>query len=75
MGFSPCKNEPDMWMIKRSGLWEYLAVYVDDLAFAMKDLAKFTKLLVEKYKYKWKGTGDIAFHLGCDFFRDDDGVL
>ena len=75
MGFSPCKNEPDMWMRKRSGLWEYVAVYVDDLAFAMKDPAKFTKLLAEKYKYKLKGTGDIAFHLGCDFFRDDDGVL
>ena len=75
MGFSPCKNEPDIWMRKRSGLWEYVAVYVDDLAFAMKDPAEFTKLLAEKYKYKLKGTGDIAFHLGYDFFCDDDGVL
>ena len=62
-------------MRKRYGLWEYVAVYVDDLAFAMKDPTEFTKLLMEIYKYKLKGTGDIAFHLGCDFFRDDDGVL
>ena len=64
-----------MWMRKRSGLWEYVAVYVDNLAFAMKNPTKFTKLLAEKYKYKLKGTGDIAFHLGCDLFCDDDGVL
>ena len=41
----------------------------------MKDPATFTKLLVDKYKYKLKGTGNIVFHLGCDFFREDDGTL
>ena len=61
-------DEKEVWFVG-------IAVYVDDLAFAMKDPAEFTKLLTEKYKYKLKGTGDIAFHLGCDFFRDDDGVL
>ncbi len=25
--------------------------------------------------FKLKGTGPIEFHLGCDFFRDSDGVL
>ena len=55
---------------KISGLWEYVAVYVENLTFAMKDPAKFTKLFVEKYKYKLKGTGYIAFHLGCDFCCD-----
>ena len=50
MGFTPCKNEPDIWMRKASGIWEYVAVYVDDLAFVMKDPDSFTKLLIERYK-------------------------
>ena len=32
-------------------------------------------MLTNKYKFKVKGTGPISFHLGCDFTRDDDGVL
>jgi hypothetical protein len=31
--------------------------------------------LTEDYKFKLKGTGPIKFHLGCDFFRDEEGVL
>ena len=29
----------------------------------------------EKYRYKIKGKGSIAFHLGCDFLRDENKVL
>ena len=75
MGFAPCKNEPDIWMRKASGMWEYVAVYVDYLAFVMQYPASFTKMLINRYKYKLKGTGSIVFHLGCDFFRDEHGVL
>ena len=32
-------------------------------------------LLEEKYNYKLKGTGSISYHLGCDFFRDDEDIL
>ena len=32
-------------------------------------------MLITKYKFKLKGTGTIVFHLGCDFFWDDDCVL
>ena len=56
-------------------VYEYIAVYVDDLAFCMKDPKAFERTLKEKHKFKLKGTGSIAFHLGCDFIRDDDGVL
>ena len=35
MGFLPCKSEPDVWMRVNDGLWEYVAIYVDDLAFVM----------------------------------------
>ncbi len=56
-------------------MYEYVAVYVDDLAMAMKDPQQFVDVLTDKHKFKLKGTGSISFHLGCDFFRDDDGTL
>jgi hypothetical protein len=31
--------------------------------------------LTEDHKFKLKGAGPIEFHLGCDFFRDAEGVL
>jgi hypothetical protein len=32
---------------------------------------------MDKHKFKLKGTGPstITYHLGCDFFRDSDGVM
>ena len=30
---------------------------------------------MEEYKFKLKGTGPISYHLGCDFFRDEDNTL
>ena len=75
MGFFSCKAEPDIWMRKSGDLWEYVAVYVDDLAFVVRDPKSFVNTMTRKYNYKLKGTGSISFHLGCDFFRDDDGVL
>ena len=44
IGFSPSKNEPDIWMREANGLWEYVAVYVDDLAFVMKDPESFANI-------------------------------
>ena len=74
-GFSPCKAEPDIWMRPNGDVYEYIAVYVDDLAIAMLRPKEFTQLLIDKYKFKLKGTGPISFHLGCDFVRDEEGVL
>jgi Reverse transcriptase (RNA-dependent DNA polymerase) len=37
IGFFPCKAEPDIWMRKKGNRYEYIVVYVDDLAIAMKD--------------------------------------
>ena len=62
-----------MW--KAGNVWEYVAVYVDDLAFCMKQPQEFIDLLTNKYHYKLKGTGEISFHLGCNFFRDKEGIL
>jgi len=55
--------------------YEYIAAYVDDLAIASRDPKAITTELEDKYKFKLKGTGPIEFHLGCDFFRDEDGIL
>jgi len=74
-GFEPCKNEPDIWLRRDVDLYEYIAVYVDDLAIAMKEPDGFVEFLVTVHNFKLKGSGSIAFHLGCDFFREDDGIL
>ena len=75
MGFEPSKSEPDIWMRRNGDIYEYIAVYVDDLAIAAKDPSSIIEILQDVYKFKLKGTGPITFHLGCDFFRDSDGVL
>ena len=43
--------------------------------FAMDQPKEFEKLLREKYNFKLKGTGEIDYHIGMDFFRDEDGTL
>ena len=37
MLFVPCKADPDVWMRKAKGHYEYIAVYVDDLAIVAKE--------------------------------------
>jgi len=75
MGFVPSKAEPDVWMRRNGDVYEYIAVYVDDLACAAKNPKEILETLMSKYKYKLKGVGPIDFHLGCDFGRDPDGTL
>ena len=75
MNFFPCKAEPCIWMRRNGDLYEYIAVYVDDLAIACKDPEAIVDVLTNKYKFKLKGTGKIDYHLGCGFSRDEDGVL
>jgi hypothetical protein len=63
-GFAPTLADPDVWMRKnlKEGLWEYICVYVDDLALAMKDPKSFIdklKALPEDggHGYQLKGDG------------------
>ena len=56
-------------------MYEYIAVYVDDLAIAAKDPKVITQTLMDRYKYKLKGVGPLEYHLGMDFGRDPDGTL
>jgi hypothetical protein len=62
-------------MRPKNGVYEYIAVYADDLAIAMADPQEFVDVLEKKHKLKLKGTGTIAFHLGCNFFCDEEGIL
>jgi Reverse transcriptase (RNA-dependent DNA polymerase) len=75
MGFSSSRAEPDIWMRDKGDHYEYIAVYVDDLLIASREPSKIVKILEEIHKFKLKGSGPTSFHLGCNFFRDEDGVL
>ena len=75
MGFSPSRADSDIWMRSKNNIYEYVAVYVDDLALAMSNPEEFIKTLEVKYYLKLKGVGPMTFHLGCEFVRDPDGTL
>ena len=75
MGFEVSKADPDVWMRLNNKVWEYIAVYVDDLCIAAKNPQEICDTLTQKYKYKLKGVGTLSFHLGCDFFRDQENTL
>jgi Reverse transcriptase (RNA-dependent DNA polymerase) len=75
MGFSSSRAEPDIWMRDRGDHYEYIAVYVDDLLIASRQPNEIVKILEEIHKFKLKGSGPTSFHLGCDFFQDEEGVL
>ena len=75
MGYIPSKTEDDIWMRDLGDHYEYIARYVDDLALVSRNPQKIIDKLEETYKLKLKGTGPIGYHLGCDFFRDTQGVL
>lgn len=39
------------------------------------DPKSIVNTLKDDYNFKLKGTGPVMFHLGMDFYRDEDGVL
>ena len=75
--FKPSKADPDVWMRPEQGgtCYEYIAVYVDDLAIAAKDPQAFCNELKKKYNLKLKGVGPLEYHLGCTYKKDPDGTL
>ena len=78
LGFTPCKAETDIWMHPEPtrGLhYEYIAVYVDDLAIALRDPKAFIQELQDQFNFKLKGTRPIEYLLSMDFVRDEDGTL
>ena len=75
--FKPSKADPDVWMRSEPGgtCYEYIAVYVDDLAIAAKDPQAFCHELKKRYNLKLKGVGSLEYHLGCTYKEDPDGTL
>ena len=66
MGFKPSRADPDTWIkySKDGSHYEYIAVYIDDLAIYMEDPKSFCDKLRE--------VAPINYHLGCGYTRDED---
>ena len=76
MGFVPSKAEEDIWTRDAGTHYEYIAVYVDDLMIVSHDPKAIIETLKgEPHSFKLKGVGPVSYHLGNDYFRDDDGTL
>ena len=59
-----------------SGTITWSADFVDDLIIAPRNPQSIIDQLQSKpHAFKLKGTGPIDYHLGCDYFRDEDGTL
>ena len=70
----PCKAISDAWMRCNYDIYEYVAVYVDNLLFVMKDPRSFLDCLIEVHKSELKGDKPLSYHLCCDFSHDPDGA-
>jgi hypothetical protein len=64
-----------IWMRESNGLYEYIAVYGNDLLIAARDPNEIIVALSEKQKLKLKSVGPLTYHLGCNYVRDQDGTL
>ena len=66
MNFKLSRADPDTWMkySKDGSHYEYIAVYIDDLAIYMEDPKSFCDKLRE--------VAPINYHLGCGYTRDED---
>ena len=72
MGFVPLKAEPDIWMRDKGDHYEHISLCMDDLLIASKMPSSVIDDLENKHNFKLKGTQPVTFHLGCDFFHEED---
>ena len=56
-------------------LYEYIAVYVDDLCIAAQDPKEIINILKSKYHLKVRGDGPLTYRLGADYFQGPDGTM
>jgi hypothetical protein len=57
-------------MREGDGVYEYIAVYVDDLLIAARNPEDIVQTLQEIHGFKLKSVGKMTYHLGCDYFRE-----
>src|SRR5688500_8899265 len=62
-------------MHENGEIYEYIGVYVDDSAFAMKDPELFVNILRTKDGFKIQEAGLLKYYLGADFYHDGEGIL
>ena len=60
--------ELDVWMRESEYYYDYIAIHIDDLLIASKDLEDIINMLLKKHKFKLKGTRSIKYHLGYNFY-------
>ena len=64
------KAEADIWMQEINGLYECIAVYIDDLLIASRNPKEIVQTLQEMHGFKLKGVGPLTYHLVWDYFCD-----
>jgi hypothetical protein len=76
LGFKPSMADDDVWMKDMGDHYKFISVCVDDLLIASRNPEAIIESLESKpVNFKLKGTGLLAFHLGCDYFCEEDGTL
>jgi hypothetical protein len=75
LGYWPCKADNDVWLKDCGTHYEYICVYVDDIMHMSLNPQAFFDSLKDTYGYKLAGVGEPSYHLGGNFYRDEDGTL
>ena len=75
IGFWPSRADNEVWMREYNGHYEYLCLYVDDLAVMAENPSDIYKMLRDVGGYKLREEEGISYHIGGDFTRDPDGTL
>jgi hypothetical protein len=75
IGFWPSYADSEVWMREYNGHYEYVCLYVDDLAVMAENPSDIFQMLRDVGKYKLREEEGISYHIGGDFFRDPDGTL
>jgi hypothetical protein len=76
LGFTPSMAEEDIWMKDMGDHYKYITAYLDNLLIASKNPKSIIDALEsDPVNFKLKGSGPLSFHLGCDYFHEDDGTM
>jgi hypothetical protein len=75
MGWFPSRADGEVWMKQVDDHYEYICLYVDDLAVMSKDPEPIYADLRRIGGYKLTQDESIKYHIGGDFYRDPDGTL
>ena len=57
--------ELDIWIGESSNYYKYITLYIDNLLIASKNPKVIIITLLNKYKFKLKGTGSIKYYIRC----------